>query len=86
MLYSAVCICFSLLKFCFAQIRDEYETVKDMPPPQQPAAKRAAVAGAAPSLGGATEVTTAAEDAAAGRSSTARMLDSIAAQRPRCVL
>lgn len=58
-----------------------------MPPPEQPAAKRAAVAnGAAPSLGGATEVSTAAEDTAAGRSSTARMLDSIAAERPRCVL
>ena len=57
-----------------------------MPPPEQPAAKRAAVAnGVAPSLGGATEVTTAAEDTAAGRSSTARMLDSIAAERPRCV-
>lgn len=71
----------------FAQIRDEYETVKDMPPPEQPAAKRASVAnGAAPSLGGATEVTTAADDTAAGRSSTARMLDSIAAERPRCVL
>lgn len=58
-----------------------------MPPPEQPAAKRAAVAnGAAPSLGGATEVTTSAEDTAAGRSSTARMLDSIAAERPRCVV
>ena len=68
----------------FAQVRDEYEVVKNMPPPEQPAAKRAAVAnGAAPSLGGATEVTTAPEDAAAGRSSTARMLDSIAAERPR---
>ena len=57
-----------------------------MPPPEQPAAKRAAVAnGAAPALGGATEVTTAAEDTAAGRSSTARMLDSIAAEQPRYV-
>ncbi|KAL3154918.1 Prolactin-2C3 [Trebouxia sp. C0009 RCD-2024] len=64
------------------KIRDEYESVKDMPPPEQAAAKRAAVAnGAAPSLGGATEVTTAAEDTAAGRSSTARMLDNIAAER-----
>lgn len=68
-----------------AQIRDEYESVKDMAPPEQAAAKRAAVAnGAAPSLGGATEVTAAAEDTPAGRSSTARMLDSIAAERARC--
>ena len=70
--------------FVSAQVRDEYEAVKNMPPPEQPAAKRAAVAnGAAPSLGGATEVTTAPEDAAAGRSSTARMLDNIVAERPR---
>ena len=69
-----------------AQIRDEYESVKNMPPPEQPAAKRAAVAsGAAPSLGGAIEVTAAPEDAAASRSSTARMLDSIAAEQPRCI-
>ncbi len=67
------------------QIRDEYEAVKDLKAPEQPAAKRAAVAnGAAPSLGGATEVVTASEDAASGRSTTARMLDSIAAEKPRC--
>lgn len=72
-----------LLTNVFAQIRDEYEMVKNMPPPEQPAAKRAAVAnGAAPSLGGATELTAAPEDTAAGRSSTARMLDNIAAERP----
>lgn len=76
-----------LSMYSSAQIRDEYESVKDMPPPEQAAAKRAAVVnGAAPSLGGATEVTTAAEDTAAGRSSTARMLDNIAAERARCAL
>ena len=69
---------------CLLQIRDEYEAVKDSKAPEQPAAKRAAVAnGAAPSLGGATEVVTAAEDGASGRSTTARLLDSIAAERPR---
>ena len=78
-------LCYSAFPQCWsAQIRDEYESVKDMAPPEQPAAKRAAVAnGAAPSLGGATEVTTAPEDTAAGRSSTARMLDNIAAERAR---
>lgn len=65
------------------KIRDEYEAVKDLKAPEQPAAKRAAVTnGAAPSLGGATEVIAATEDAASGRSTTARMLDSIAAEKP----
>ena len=68
---------------CQVQIRDEYESVKDLKPPEQPAAKRAAVAnGAAPSLGGATEIVAATEDAAGSRSTTARLLDSIAADRP----
>ena len=61
--------------------------MKDLKAPEQPAAKRAAVAnGAAPSLGGATEVITVTDDAAGGRSTTARLLDSIAAEGPRSAL
>ena len=74
-----------LRQLLILQIRDEYEAVKDLKASEQPANKRAAVAnGAAPSLGGATEIVSATEDAAAGRSTTARLLDSIAAAGPRC--